>query len=54
MTLRPDDLPAHLARKLAPLYVVHGDEPLLALESGVAMRSASRAAGIVERELCFV
>ena len=54
MTLRPDDLPAHLARKLAPLYVVHGDEPLLALEAGDAIRSAARAAGIVERELCVV
>lgn len=54
MTLRPDDLPAHLARKLEPLYVVHGDEPLLALEAGDAIRAAARAAGIVERELCVV
>ena len=54
MTLRPDELPAHLARKLAPLYVVHGDEPLLALEAGDAVRAAARSAGIVERELCVV
>ena len=54
MTLRPDDLPAHLARKLGPLYVVHGDEPLLALEAGDAIRAAARAAGVVERELCVV
>ena len=54
MTLRPDDLPAHLARKLAPLYVVHGDEPLLALETGDAIRSAARGAGVLERELCVV
>ena len=54
MTLRPDELPAHLARKLGPLYVVHGDEPLLALEAGDAVRAAARNAGIVERELCVV
>ena len=54
MTLRPDGLPAHLARKLDPLYVVHGDEPLLALEAGDAIRTAARSAGIVERELLVV
>ena len=32
-TLRPDQLDAHLQRSLAPLYVIHGDEPLLALEA---------------------
>jgi DNA polymerase-3 subunit delta len=53
-TLRPDDLAAHLARKLAPLYVVHGDEPLLALEAGDAVRAAVRAAGFAEREVFVV
>lgn len=51
MNLRPDDLASHLARTLAPLYVVHGDEPLLALEAGDAIRSAARKAGVAEREV---
>ncbi|HEY1327799.1 MAG TPA: DNA polymerase III subunit delta [Casimicrobiaceae bacterium] len=49
--LRVEDLRAHLARKLAPLYVVHGDEPLLALEAADAIRAAARKAGAVEREV---
>ncbi len=54
MNLRPGDLAAHLARKLAPLYVVHGDEPLLALEAGDAIRAAARIAGVDEREVLVV
>ena len=54
MNLRPDDLPAHLGRSLAPLYVVHGDEPLLALEAGDAVRAAARRAGIEDREVLIV
>jgi DNA polymerase-3 subunit delta len=49
--LRPEDLAAHLARKLAPLYVVHGDEPLLAFEAGDAIRAAARSEGFDEREV---
>ena len=51
MNVRPDDLAAQLARNLAPLYVVHGDEPLLAIEAGDAVRAAARAAGIDDREV---
>lgn len=54
MTVRPDELAVKLARGLAPLYVVHGDEPLLVLEAGDAIRSAARAAGIAEREVLVV
>jgi DNA polymerase-3 subunit delta len=53
VNLRPDDLAGHLGRTLAPLYVVHGDEPLLALEAGDAVRAAARAAGIEDREILF-
>ena len=49
--LRVEDLPAHLARGVAPLYVVHGDEPLLALEAGDAIRAAARKAGCADREV---
>ena len=54
MNLRPDQLAASLARRLEPIYVVHGDEPLLVLEAGDAIRSAARAAGVAERELLVV
>jgi DNA polymerase-3 subunit delta len=49
--VRPEQLSAQLARSLAPLYVVHGDEPLVALEAGDAIRTAARAAGITERDV---
>jgi len=51
MELRLNQLAAQLARTLAPLYVVHGDEPLLAMEAGDAIRAAARRAGCEEREI---
>jgi DNA polymerase-3 subunit delta len=54
MILRPRELAAHLARSLAPVYVVHGDEPLLAMEAGDAIRAAARKAGCDEREVLVV
>ena len=54
MRLRPEQLSAHLAQGLAPLYVVYGDEPLLAIEAGDAIRAAARAAGCEEREVLVV
>ena len=54
MNLRPNQLAAHLARTLAPAYVVHGDEPLLALEAGDAIREAARRAGCIDREVLVV
>jgi DNA polymerase-3 subunit delta len=47
--LRLDQLDAHLAKQLAPLYVIHGDEPLLSLEAADAIRARARAAGFAER-----
>jgi DNA polymerase-3 subunit delta len=49
VNVRPDDLEARLAQSLAPLYVVHGDEPLIALECGDAVRAAAKRRGIDER-----
>src|SRR5438105_2381185 len=43
MEIRPNDLPRHLSRKIEPLYVIHGDEPLLALEAGDEIRAARLA-----------
>ena len=53
MALRAEQLQAQLAKSLAPLYVVHGDEPLLALEAADAVRAAARKAGYGEREVFF-
>jgi DNA polymerase-3 subunit delta len=54
MQIRPEQLEAHLARGLKPLYTVHGDEPLLAQEAGDALRAAARAAGYAERKVFSV
>jgi DNA polymerase-3 subunit delta len=54
MQLRAHELDAHLARTLAPLYVIHGDEPLLALEAAGAVRARARAAGHAERTVLQV
>ena len=51
MNLRPSQLAAHLERTLAPVYAIHGDEPLLAMEAGDAIRAAARKAGCDEREV---
>jgi DNA polymerase-3 subunit delta len=52
--VRLNQLAAHLERGLAPIYVIHGDEPLLAIEAGDAVRAAARRAGCDERETFFV
>ena len=54
MRVRPDDLAAHLARRLAPIYLIHGDEPLFALEAGDAVRAAARKSGCDERDVIVV
>ena len=51
MQLRADQLATHLTKTLAPLYVLHGDEPLLVIEAGDAIRRAAREKGYTEREV---
>ena len=51
MNLRPEQLAAQLDKPLAPLYVLHGNEPLLVLEAGDAIRAAARKQGYAEREV---
>ncbi|MEO8040071.1 MAG: DNA polymerase III subunit delta, partial [Betaproteobacteria bacterium] len=51
MNLDSGQLARHLERQLAPLYVVFGEEPLLALEAADRIRSAARGKGFVEREV---
>jgi DNA polymerase-3 subunit delta len=46
-------LDAHLKKGVAPLYAVHGAEPLLALEAADRIRDAARKSGATEREIFF-
>jgi DNA polymerase-3 subunit delta len=54
MQLRGEQLETDLARGLRPLYVIHGDEPLLALEAADAVRATARAGGYTERDVLLV
>lgn len=54
MKLTPDSLAAHLARGLAPVYLLSGDEPLLVGEAADAVRACARAAGFAERVVHFI
>ncbi|MEW6120052.1 MAG: DNA polymerase III subunit delta [Pseudomonadota bacterium] len=54
MNVSADRLPDQLARGLAALYVIVGDEPLAAQEAGDAIRAAARAAGHTERAVYTV
>jgi len=52
MKLRPEQLGQHLKQgPLAPVYLICGDEPLLAQEAADAIRSTARAQGFDEREV---
>jgi DNA polymerase-3 subunit delta len=54
LRLRPDQLAAHLRKTLAPLYLVYGEEMLLAREAADAIRAAARERGHAERECLTV
>ncbi len=54
MRITTEQLHQHLARELKPLYVVHGDETLLALEATDRIRAKARAGGYAERDLLTV
>ena len=49
MHIALNQLTAHLAKGLRPLYTLHGDEPLLQQEAADAIRAAARAQGYTER-----
>ncbi|HEU4353092.1 MAG TPA: DNA polymerase III subunit delta [Burkholderiales bacterium] len=51
MRLRGEQLAGHLAKTLAPVYAILGDEPLLVLEAADAVRAAARKQGYAEREV---
>jgi DNA polymerase-3 subunit delta len=54
MQLRIDALEGHLAKSIAPLYVISSDEHLLALEAADKIRRAARANGYSERDVLTV
>jgi len=54
MQLRADALDTHVARTLAPLYVITSDEHLLALEAADKIRRAARTQGYSERDVLTV
>ena len=54
MQVRAEQLEAQLSKSLASVYVIHGDEPLLALEAADAIRAAARKQGCDEREVLSV
>ena len=51
MKISGENLARHLARELAPMYVVHGDALLLAIEAADAIRAAARKAGYTEKDV---
>ncbi|MDX9707084.1 MAG: DNA polymerase III subunit delta, partial [Azospira sp.] len=51
MQIKGEQLDAHLAGPLKPVYVVWGDEPLLVIEAADAIRTAARRQGFDEREV---
>lgn len=54
MQLRPEQLAAHLENPLHPLYVLHGDDPLLTTEAGDLLRAAARRQGYTDRTVLVV
>jgi DNA polymerase-3 subunit delta len=54
MQLTPEKLDTHLARQLAPVYFISGDEPLRVIEAADAVRAAARGQGYDEREVLTV
>lgn len=53
-SLSPESLDAVLAKGLAPLYLIHGEETLLALEAADKLRKLSSSQGYQEREVLTV
>jgi DNA polymerase-3 subunit delta len=54
LKLTTDALSAHLEQQLAPVYLVSGDEPLLAGEAADAIRASARAKWFTVRDVHFM
>lgn len=54
MRIESGKLPAHLEAGLKPLYAIHGDAPLLQIESHDAILARASKSGFAEREILTV
>jgi DNA polymerase-3 subunit delta len=54
MKISSEQIQQHLSRDIKPLYIVFGDEPLLALEAADRIRAKARESGYTEREILTV
>lgn len=54
MKISGDNLASALARGLAPIYLISGDDPLLVNEAADAVRARARSDGFTERDLHVV
>jgi DNA polymerase-3 subunit delta len=54
LKLNQENFAAQLAQRLAPVYLISGDEPLLVGEAADAIRQHARAAGFDGREVFFI
>ena len=54
MQVHADQLANRLSGSLLPVYLVHGDDPLLTMEACQAVRDAARAQGYSERQVFTV
>jgi len=53
LKLYADKLAAHLQQKTAPVYLLHGDEPLQIMELGDQLRAHAREQGYAERQVFY-
>lgn len=51
MPLKAEQLESALARNIAPIYLISGDEPLLSMECCDLIRSTAQAAGFADRQI---
>ncbi len=54
MRLKVDQLPSHLGKTLAPVYLISGDEPLQLGEAADTVRARARALGHSDRQVMHV
>ena len=54
MKVNYSDLQTHLAQRLAPIYIIAGDEPLQLGEACDAVRASAKQQGFTERHVLHV
>lgn len=54
MKLYTDNVDAHLRKKLSPVYLLYGDEPLQIMEIGDQIRAQAKNAGFAERQVIVI